>query len=633
MDKLDWNAYRFFRQEVKREIRIAEKEYVRSELSNSKGNTNSIWKVINRCIRKKNAQIPASEDPMAQANMYNDFYTSVGKTIAEKAQILAEKLGFTAFDSNGQSNEDMSECSSHQEFYFRPVTEQETLKIVMALPSNKAPGADKVTARILKASVPVTLPLLTNLINCSFRSGIFAESWRLAEVVPCIKDKEGDRDDPSNSRPISLLPITSKVCERAAHSQLVRFLQDHSIIHPFQSGNRKSHSTESALIYFTDEILKNMDGKHISVVVLLDMTKAFDSIRHDILLAKLRRIGISSSALAWFSSYLSGRKQVVRIGNTVSEQLELRFGVPQGSILGPVLFTLYVNELLSIPNHCQSMGYVDDTKLLLALPPNQTADAVSMLNDDLREITKWCCRNSLLLNPDKTKLLVIGVPQLTKTLPTLSVTLMGKKIEPVTTAKDLGVYIDKSLNYNDHINKISSSCIYKLMMINRISYLLDRESLLLLIHSFVFNKLLYCSSVWSNTSKKNIKKLQLLQNFAARIVLGLRKYDHISDGLKTLGWLDINQKLRFNDCVMMYKCLNKSAPAYLSQRFKKRSQIHSRTTRNCNDLELSKCRLATGQRSFSFRGAKIWNELPKSIRDATSLNTFKKNLLNLFKET
>ena len=254
----------------------------------------------------------------------------------------------------------------------------------------------------------------------------------------------GDRDDPSNSRPISLLPIISKVCEKAAHSQLVRFLQDHSIIHPFQSSNRKSHSTESALIYFTDEILKNMDEKHISVVVLLDMTRAFDSIHHDILLAKLRRIGISSSALVWFSSYLSGCKQVVRIGNTVSEQLELRFGVPQGSILGPVLFTLYVNELLSIPKHCQSMGYVDDTKLLLALPPNQTADAISMLNDDLSEITKWCCRNSLLLNPDKTKLLVIGVPQLTKTLPTLSVTFMGKKIEPVTTTKDLGIYATKA---------------------------------------------------------------------------------------------------------------------------------------------------------------------------------------------
>ena len=358
MDKLHWNAYRFFRQEVKREIRIAEQEYVRSELTNSKGNTNSIWKVINRCVRKKNVQnTTTSEDAMAQANKYNDFYTSVGKTTAEKAQTLTEKLGFTAFDNNSLTNKDMSESSNLQEFYFRPVTEQETLKIVKALPSNKAPGADKVSARILKASLPVTLPLLTDLINCSFRSGIFAESWKLAEVVPCIKDKDGDRDDPSNSRPISLLPIISKVCERAAHLQLVRFLQDHSIIHLLQSGNRKSHSTETALLHFSDEILKNMDEKRISVVVLLDMTKAFDSIRHDILIAKLRRIGISPSALAWFSSYLSGRKQVVRIGNAISEQLALRFGVPQGSILGPVLFTLYVNELLSIPNHCQSMGY------------------------------------------------------------------------------------------------------------------------------------------------------------------------------------------------------------------------------------------------------------------------------------
>ena len=136
---------------MKRDIRIAEQDYVRSELKNSKGNTNSIWKVINHCIRKKNVQIATSEDPMAQANKYNAFYTSVGKTIAEKAQTLTEKLGFTALDNKNHSNEDMSECSSHQEFYFRPVTEQETLEIVKALPSNKAPGADKVTARILKS--------------------------------------------------------------------------------------------------------------------------------------------------------------------------------------------------------------------------------------------------------------------------------------------------------------------------------------------------------------------------------------------------------------------------------------------------------------------------------------------------
>jgi len=199
----------------------------------------------------------------------------------------------------------------------------------------------------------------------------------------------------------------------------------------------------------------------------------------------------------------------VRNGNDISEQLEQRFGVPQGSISGPVLFTLYVKELLSIPNHCPSIGYVDDTKLLLALPPNQTTHAVSMLNDDLREITKCCCRNSLLINPDNSKLLEIGVPQLTRTLPPLSVTLIGKIIQPVTTAKGLGVYIDNSLNYNDHINKISSSSIYKLIMFNLIKYLLDEKTILLLIYSFVFNSLLYGFLVWSNTSKKNIKDLRL----------------------------------------------------------------------------------------------------------------------------
>ncbi|KAK2562733.1 hypothetical protein P5673_014450 [Acropora cervicornis] len=256
-----------------------------------------------------------------------------------------------------------------------------------------------------------------------------------------------------------------------------------------------------------------------------------------------------------------------------------------------------------------------------------------MLNDDLRGTIKWCCRNSLLINPDKTKLLVIGVLQLTKTLSPLSVTLMGKIIEPVTTAKDLGVYIDNSLNYHDHINKISSSSIYELIMINRIKYLLDKETIPLLMHSFVFNKLLYCSLVWSSTSNKNIKKLQFLQNFAARIVLGLKKYDHISEGLRSLGWLDINHKLKFNACVMMCKCLNEGASTYLSQKFKKPSQIHSRTTRNCNNLALIKCRLATDKRSFSFRGAKAWNKVPKSIRDATSLNDFKRNLMKLFKET
>ena len=166
---------------------------------------------------------------------------------------------------------------------------------------------------------------------------------------------------------------------------------------------------ETALLYFTDEILKNMDNKKVSVIVLLDMSKAFDSICHD-LMSKLCRIGVSNAACNWFGSYLSQRNQVVNIANCISDPLPLSVGVPQGSIIGPVLFTLYVNDLLSVPKHCQEMGYVDDTKIFLGLPPSQISDAVIALNKDLLDIATWCCMNSLLINPDRTKLLVIGAP-------------------------------------------------------------------------------------------------------------------------------------------------------------------------------------------------------------------------------
>ena len=214
----------------------------------------------------------------------------------------------------------------------------------------------------------------------------------MSEVIPSIKDKEGDRDDPSNCRPISLLPIISKVCERAAHLQLVHFLEDYSIIHPLQSGNRKFHSTESALLYFTDEILKSMDEKRISVVVPLDMTKAFSTIRHDIPLAKLRRIGISSSALAWFNSYIPGHNDKSR-----SEDWKCCLRVIGAKLWRPLGIHLMSSSIKLMTTSRKLPSGVGETQ-------------------------------SILLNPDKTKLLVIGVPQLTKTLQTLSISFMGKKL-------------------------------------------------------------------------------------------------------------------------------------------------------------------------------------------------------------
>ena len=248
------------------------------------------------------------------------------------------------------------------------------------------------------------------------------------------------------------------------------------------------------------------------------------------LLFKIRSLGVSPSALEWFKSYLKGRYQYVRIGDAASLSLPVDYGVPQGSILGPVLFTVYIKDLLTVPKHCQSACYVDDSKLYLKFKTSELYNAVSAVNSDLNEICLWCCHNSLLLNPDKTKLLVVGVPQLLRQLPDFTITLCGKQISCTHTC-DKGSW---SVFRPVSLVATVASCMNKLIQINRIKHLLDKETLLLIINSLVFSRLFYCSSVWSNTSVTNIYKLQLVQNFAARITLRLCKYDHISAGLRSL---------------------------------------------------------------------------------------------------
>ena len=312
----------------------------------------------------------------------------------------------------------------------------------------------------------------------------------------------------------------STVCERAAHAQFM-FLDKNRKISGLQSGNRKFHSTETALLHYTDLLLKNMNEKRISVVVLLDVSKAFDSIQHDNLLSKLHLLGVSASALAWFKSYLSLRKQVVSIGSDLSDPLPLTVGVAKGSILGAVLFTLYVNDLFSVPKKCEVMGYVDDTKLLLTLPLTDISVGISDLNSDLPEIAKSCSTNSLLINPNKTKLLVVGVPQLTRNSSLPAVFLLGKNIKPSLVVKDLGIWIDSAVTFDNHVSKLCSSSLYNLRRINRIKHHLDNKTLSLIIKALIFSRLFYCSSVCGNTSSKNICKLRLIQNFARRIILGI----------------------------------------------------------------------------------------------------------------
>ena len=317
------------------------------------------------------------------------------------------------------------------------------------------------------------------------------------------------------------------------------------------------------------------------------------------------------------------REQTTRIGTSLSSSLTVSHGVPQGSILGPVLFSLYMNDLPDIITNCSVESYVDDTKLFLSFVTKDKVDALSLIAQDLKRVAEWCCANRLLINPHKTKFMLFGTRQLVGRLNNITIPFLGNDLSPSSSCKDLGVVFDSSLSFNDHIEYLSSSLLGKLCQVNRVRHLFTKDVLLVILNSLVFSKLFYCSTVWSGTSQQNIYKLQLLQNFAARILTGKRKYDHISPTLKELGWLPIKDMLKLRDVTMVYKCLHGLAPDYLGSKLIKRSTIHDYNTRKKDNININLKRTSTAQRSFFDHAITSWNNLSEETKNSTSVNSFK----------
>ena len=303
-------------------------------------------------------------------------------------------------------------------------------------------------------------------------------------------------------------PALSKICERVALNQFTEYLTRCNRLTNHQSGNKKSHSTETLNIFITDTIFKAMDSRRVTALVLMDLSKAFDSIDHTILLRKLRALGVSQPALEWSRSYLYNRTQSVRIESYLSDALPLSHGVPQGSILGPLLFNVCINDLPTVPKACSVESYVDDSKLYLTFQSKDADLAIETMCEDLKTVAAWFCSNSLLINPDKTKLLGFGTIQMLSNVSSnFKLSLLGKELSPVPFAKDLEVFMDSTLSFDEHVMQITSKCIASLCQINRVRHVLDKKTLTTVINALVFSRLFYCSSVWGGISMKNVLKL------------------------------------------------------------------------------------------------------------------------------
>ena len=429
--------------------------------------------------------------------------------------------------------------------------------------------------------------------------------------------------DPGNYRPVSFLNVVSKILERAVHSQLDDYLGKRAILFENQSGFRGGYSTDSCLIGLSDFVKQELGNGSYVGMVLIDLQKAFDTVDHCILIEKLRAIGVNSTT--WFESYLTGRSQCVQVGNSQSEFVPITCGVPQGSILGPQLFLIYINDM-SISLNCKLSLYADDSALLFA---HKSASFIAdRLSSELTRCKQWLVDNKLSLHVGKTESLLFGKKTGLKKVKEFRVLCEGTAVKRVSHVKYLGVHLDENMSGSLHAMHVLKTCASRLAFLYRNASLLDFQSRKLLCSALIQPYLDYCCSSWySGLSTQLTKRLDVFQRKMIRFIFSFDSRRHVGNReLRTLLWLNVPDRTSFFKLVHLFRIRHDLAPKYLASNFTLVSQNHSYATRDCNlNFFLSKV-LASAPTSFAFTGIKQWNSLPKRIKEIASVMVFKSKL-------
>ena len=413
--------------------------------------------------------------------------------------------------------------------------------------------------------------------------------------------------------------------ERAVQKQMVNYLHKHNIICNEQSGFREQHSTVTAVTDVTDFILRNMDKGLLTGAVYLDLKKAFDTVDVETMLFKLNCLGVKETELLWFRNYLSDRVQCVQYMSAISGPRPVSCGVPQGSILGPVLFVLFVNDLPQVIKHAKITLYADDTVLLY--PSANTEEIKACLEVDLQRASVWFKNNKLQLNTSKCKWTLFGTNKRLQRHGHPTITINNEVIEHVKHYKYLGVILDSTLNWNEHVNTICIKIRQRLGLLKRIRHYMSQEVATLLHNALVIPVFDYCDVVFGNCGETLLSKLQRLQNFGGKILLQV-PYDTPSQEVRSkLNWLTVKERIFYHENILMYKCQNSLCPSYLSEHFNYINHRYPTKQMTRKNIIVPRCKLLCGQRSFNFRGSILWNSIPTDIRDSRSLNVFKSNIL------
>ena len=599
------NYYKTYRNILNKTIKNAKTQYYMNIFTNFKNNTRKIWITINQLgnnIKTTNIDHISYNNNMLTnkidiAEAFNDYYVNIAPELDQNIP---------------PSNTDP--LSYLQGNYLASMAvptifPQDVVNIINTL-ENKKVNINEIPVSLLKTHKhQLSVPIAT-LFNESIINGKFPQCLKHANVIPIYK--KGPQEDLSNYRPISLLNTFSKIFEKLMKKNLLNYLDSKSVINNEQFGFRHGLNTFNALSTFTDKIYSALDAKQSLLSIYIDFSKAFDTVRHDILLKKLNYYGIRGIVLEWFRDYLTNRTQTVRLGNHYSTPKHIQYGVPQGSVLGPILFLLYINDLPYIFNNFKTILFADDSTLYLT--GHDSTNMIHNANNDLNIFYEWCICNRLTVNLQKTYYMFFTNKPV-KSLPPLF--FHYSIIKRTTQHTLLGIIIDESLTFKPHISYLCLRLSRLISLIYHVKNIMPNDVLKILYNAHILPVLYYCTPIWGNTYPTNLIPLFRLQKKILRIITNSGYWDHTKPLFKSTNILTLFDLNKLYTAIYMYKTSNNNQITLVSAQ-------HNYPTRTRANLRIPQHNLSIFKHSLSYNCPITWNSIPENIKLLPTLNSFKK---------